>query len=244
MLASPMAKTPGPGFRKLHRNVGLVVVFFVVVIASTGIMLNHAGSLGLTSKAVPATIAGWYYEEDLSDVMGFSLPSGILYPMGRQVYLNELAVTDCLDGLRGAVELPELIVADCSGELLLISADGLLIERLSSVHGVPDHVESLGLQNNQLVLSLPGGDFQFDLNALSMTPANGAVTRTAMVVIPDTLTDGMLSGVVTWEKFILDVHSGRIVGIGTWLGDAIALLLIVMSLTGLLLARTGNRRGT
>ncbi len=223
-------------FRHLHRTVGQVVLAFVLIIAVTGVLLNHSVGMSLDQHAVPGWIAAWYYDDN--EMSGFRVTDQHLYQLGSEIRLDAIPVTSCVDTLNGAVALGSQIAALCGSELLLVSPQGELIERLGSIHGVPEGVQRLGSSDGDLILELDGMTQRFALDSLSLEIVAGDVIWQMSVPVPAALVEGMLAGTVTWEKFILDIHSGRIVGdVGPWLADLVALMLVFMALSGLILSR-------
>lgn len=230
-------------FRSLHRSVGLVALVFVLIVSVTGILLNHSVGLSLDKRQVPGWVAAWYYD-DTSGVSGFLVDDVHLYQIGSEVHLESSAVTSCVDGLSGAVALKDQVAALCGNEILLLTAGGQFIERLGPVHGVPTGIQRLGASDGDLVLEFEQTTRHFSLDSLTLQePPSVDVIWQNPVPIPASLTEALLADTVTWEKFILAVHSGRVVGgPGPWLADLVAMLLIFMALTGLILSRPPHRR--
>lgn len=230
--------------KKLHRYVGIVLVAFVLLIAVTGMLLNHADDVNLAGRPVPVFIADWYYDRDLSNLKGYEVTNAIVYLVGNEVYLDSVAVAVCSTTLEGAIAATNQIVALCGRELILMSPEGQLIERLGAAHGVPDGIRQLGRLEHDLVVATDNRVIRFDLTTLQTGPVDGDVEWQTTTTVPSALTRQLLAGAVSWEKFILDLHSGRLVGVsGVWLADIIALLLIAMSVSGLVLSRIPYKNG-
>jgi hypothetical protein len=229
-------------FRKAHRIAGIFLSLFLIIIAVSGVMVNHAALLGLDKTSVPAFIAGWYYRDALSSVSGYRVTEGYVYSIGTEVYLNRTLVTDCAQGLSGATTVSEGVIALCTGDLLVVSPGGRLVERLGSVHGVPDGVERLGHAGGGLVLGMSDTNRGFDPDTLETIPAPANVSWQQAVRVPAALTRASLADAVSWEQFVLDLHSGRLFGAsGAGFVDGLAALLVLMAVSGVLLWRAPRR---
>lgn len=238
-----MGKAQAIRIKKAHRSIGIVLVFFLLILAVTGIVLNHSDDIGLADAPVPAFIAGWYYDDELVAVDGFLAGDHYVYGVGADVYMDDQAVTACADDLAGAISLDNQLVALCGGDLLVVSMEGQLIERLGVAHGVPSMIDRLGRSEDKLVVNGDDGSAVFDLTSLQTGPVGGDIQWQQPAPLPPGLTRNLLADAVSWEKFIMDIHSGRIVGIGgVWLADLVAVLLVVMSVSGLVLGRFPYRK--
>jgi len=208
----------------------------------TGVLINHAEAFGLPDRPVPAFVAAWYYQGDLARVDGYRINGDFVYGVGDRVYLNDRAVTEC-NHLEGATSAGGRIVALCNDDLLVISTQGRLLERLGAIHGVPKGIRRLGKSNKRLVLEAHAGVVSFDLDTLAAIPVPGeSVAWQRSARVPATLTRPLLADTVSWEQFLLDLHSGRLLGLaGTWFSDIIAVLLIGMALSGVVLWRIPRR---
>ena len=64
--------------------------------------------------------------------------------------------------------------------------------------------------------------------------------------LPENILNGIenqwVSAEVNWERLMLDLHAGRTFGLGPWLMDAVALLIIVLSMTGFGIWLAGRKR--
>ena len=223
--------------RKSHRNLGIFLVIFLVLIAVTGILLNHTDFLKLDQRSVPAFIAARYYSDDANgqEISGYKSDGKYFYVLAGTLYVNSQPIVDCQQ-LQGVVGLAGQTISLCDSELLLLTPDQQLIEVIGAVMGVPDNLVRLGVVDGQLLLQDPVSLFSFDLDTLQLQPTNirlsGAPVRQA---IPDSV---LLAGSVSWQQFILDLHSGVFIGnSGKWLSDLVAVFVIVMAISGLVMWR-------
>jgi uncharacterized iron-regulated membrane protein len=108
-------------------------------------------------------------------------------------------------------------------------------------------IKRIGQRYNHQMLIVDSSAGLFTLNdaytALLPVDAPSQVTDTLWAkssIVPDTVTASLLKQHkgkgLPWERVVLDLHSGRIVGLaGVYFMDLIALLLIFLSVSGITL---------
>jgi hypothetical protein len=226
--------------RLVHRNGGLVLSLLLLLLVVSGVLLNHANFFSLQSHDVPGFIADRYYGDvEAEAVTGFHLADHWVYTRGGTIYVDQVAVDYCSTGMVGAVALGDIIIAACADELLLVTGSGQLVERLGNVHGVPAGIQALGEIQGQLLLATTEGQFAFDSTALLATPYPGEFATTHPEAVPG---DVLVAASISWEQFILDVHSGRYFGeVGVWLLDFVGVCLLLLALSGITLALIPKR---
>lgn len=228
-----------------HRRLGLVAALLVVVLAATGLLLNHSPALGLDRQPVRSPwLLARYGIEPLRDWPTYRAGPLWVSELDGRLYLNEgrLEAAGEAEALRGAVQTPQGLVAVATERsLLLLTPEGELVERLDEA-SLPGPVEQVGLDpKGALVLETPGGSYRADPEFLSwsrLREADGGAVRWAEPVSPPpALRRALLARWVpdlTVERVLLDLHSGRLLGRhGELVMDAAALLLLLLALTGL-----------
>ncbi len=220
-------------FRRGHRYLGIALAAFLLVMSITGIMLNHTDALRLDRHFVPTFIAAHYYPSQ--NVSGFEMSLQYYFVIGNQLYLEQEALAPC-GQLGGVATANDQVVVLCDGDLLLFTEENELIERLETAHGIPAGLERITSVDNQLILGGVSSVYSFDTDSFVTTPFTGReIDWPAAVQIPDDL---LLVESIHWQQFILDVHSGAFAGApGRWFADLVALLIIVMAVSGLVMWR-------
>ena len=217
--------------RLLHRNGGVVLSLFLALFAISGVLLNHTDDIGLDKASVPALIASRYY--DTQTVYGFAAGNEIFYRLADTLFMGRNAVDVCVEDLSGAVSVSEGYVALCGDSLVMLTEEGALIERLGTSHGVPPGATAMAASDGRLVMRLPDQIVVFDPIALTQTPIDQPVSFAAAVEVPISI---LMTESVSWEQFIRDLHSGQFLGNGgVWLADFVALLLVLLGLSGLVM---------
>ena len=233
-----------------HRRVGLVVALFALLLAVTGIVLNHTSQLGLDRSFVPWPWLTQLYGDDSSDLPAFKLgDQWLTRSSGGHVYLDAQEVAPCSGRLVGAVAADGLLYAGCVEELLLLTRDGALVESVSASTGLPAPLQAIGLIDEQLVLQSGGSWWLADLDVMDFSqraPAGGAVIRQ---LVPDRLPESIRARIpapsqwLSWERVLLDLHSGRLFGrYGVLWMDMMGVLLATLATSGVAMWWLHRRR--
>jgi len=234
-----------------HRYIGLAAALFVVVLALTGLVLNHTEELALDERHVKnGPLLDWYGVHAPAHITSYRVDDHILSAVGSQVYWNTQRVPQVEGPLLGALGFADLVVAAVEGQLLLLTPDGELIERLGGSAGVPAGMQAIGLAaNGKLAIRAAHGFYRTDRDFLEWheTETLDNVTWSSAIETPDALhaalVDAYRGSGLSLERVLLDLHSGRILGNwGVYLMDAAAVLLLLLAITGVWL--WGKRRAS
>ncbi len=119
-------------FRKWHRRIGIVSAFFMLVLASSGIVLLFASSLGLDrANWSGALIEKMYAQNPASAPVGIKLDNGGWVVMVENlVYLGAQDPIVLNPPLVRAVIKDELVHISNHDETIICLADGTLVERV------------------------------------------------------------------------------------------------------------------
>lgn len=220
---------------------GVVSALFVILLALSGIILQHSPALGLDNRFLgPGLLSGLYGIEAPDITLSYGADGHHVSLIGDAIYFNADRVPGNYAGLAGmaAADFGYLVATD--QELLLLTATGELIEVLDSAVGVPDGIAALGTDGaGQSYLRQAGRVLRVDVDALTWSPAAAAapIDWNARADLPPALSaqvgDDYARSLLSWERLLLDLHSGRILGgIGVVLVDLMALLFLLMAVTG------------
>lgn len=222
-----------------HRWIGATAALFVLFIATTGLLLNHAADWRLDRQPV--------HVDWLLDVYGIDIP---VPDRGFRVddhWLSTCADTTYWDdrpagatgALIGVARFQGLTLAIGHNAALLLDDEGTLLER-STMSGWPAPVTGLATGAGGFVASTPAGDFQTDADLLVWTPytTDGSEFRLPEESLPAALAEQVRADArarsITWERVLLDLHSGRVPGrVGVLITDLVAVALIGLALSGL-----------
>lgn len=224
---------------KWHRRLGLVAALGVVVLVVTGIALNHSPTLGLKDTQLRAPWLLSWYGIAPEEIEAYIADGNWYWRSGdNQLWRNDRALAQCENKLLGAVVMQQYDAVLCGNGLLLLAADGQLIETLTTATGLPSDVTAIGSAPEQLMLRTPEAVISFDPDTLAIAePAMAEVIWIEAAPLPAglaSLAEAEAGGHISLETVLLDLHSGRLFGaFGVWVVDIIALLLLVLAITGL-----------
>ena len=225
----------------IHRYGGITAALLVIVVCITGVLLNHTEEFGLAKTNVKSErLLRWY---------GIATPASKTYAaddfflslVGIRLYLNGQSVEGSYKTLNGFISTPDYLLASVDDKLLILQADGSLVETLEIIHGIPADIRNIGLINSRVTVETPAGFWQSDntlthwdhlddiANLANWSPTVALPDKFALAIQNDQLGEGL-----PLERIILDLHSGRILGkAGPWIGDLVAALFILLALTGI-----------
>jgi len=223
-----------------HRRIGIVAALLVVVLSLTGWMLNHTESLGLADRHVSAAwLLDWYGVGPETEPVSFRAGEHWITWVDGHLYLNAKGrVAEDVARPIGAAATGDLVIAAAPEELLLFMPDGALVERMSET-SLPGAVVAVGRDaEGRLAVRTPAGVHLADRGLLEWEAGGVSVEWSEPAETPEAVMAAVLEAYrgqgLPWERVILDLHSGRILGAwGPYLMDAAALALLVLAGTGL-----------
>ena len=217
---------------------------FVVLLAGTGIALNHTQELDLDDRYVRnRTVLEWYGIEPPASADVSHTDKGRVILLGTKLYVETRPLEGDFRRLNGAVALHGSLIVAVDDDLLLLTANGDFAERLSEGDGVPAAVKAIGVDSHRrLIARTSAGDYRSNALFLDWQPLNSDATtawdspqRVSGPAIAAMQID-YLGRVLPWERVILDLHSGRLFGTpGPWLMDAAGFLLLILAGSGVFL---------
>jgi hypothetical protein len=223
-----------------HRHLGLSSALFVILLSLTGLLLNHTEDLALDARYVQSGfLLDWYSVKAPDDMLAYTVGSGTITQVGKQIYWNTTPIPQASAPLSGAAAVHGMVIIGSEGQLLLFTSDGELIERLGSAAGVPAGIRALGLTAaGDLVVRAAQGIYQADSSILTWHASaddsiNWMLPGPPLPALRAALQQAYRGTGLTLERLLLDIHSGRIFGSrGVYFVDALALLFLVLAITG------------
>lgn len=238
----------GAALKRWHRRLGVLAALFVIVLAFTGFALNHASALQLDRLVIRSPqVLSWYGIDLPERIDGFALNGRWLSRVADGLFLDDRQVATCRSELVGAIAFDDQLAVACQRELLLFTAEGLLVDRIDPTYRLPVPVQALGLAQGRLVLRVRDRLLRVLPEAPEFIPLESdAVAWSRPEPLPGSLVETLAPFAagddLTLERLVLDLHSGRLLGIrGVWLMDAVAVAMVVLALTGLMAWRRGMR---
>ncbi|GAA5218682.1 hypothetical protein GCM10025776_30990 [Corallincola platygyrae] len=235
-----------------HRKLGLAAAIFIFVLSLTGIALNHTDGLRLSERTLTwGWLLNWYGIET-PQVDAFAVGPDWLLSRDQQLYLNTQRVTSFDGDVVGAVVWQQMLVVATSKQLLLVTEEGELAEKVNHELGWPRGVNAIGVTPSEALMVKHDDQWLQADEALltwsapvSLVPAN-SLTWSVAGEAPAALVAQLPSEQhIDLERVVLDLHSGRLFGIaGVWMMDLAAIAMMLLAASGIWMwakRRRGNR---
>ncbi|QYJ89317.1 PepSY-associated TM helix domain-containing protein [Shewanella halotolerans] len=242
-------------FRPWHRRLGIASALLVVMVAVSGVLINHSNDFKLDTAHVHQ---GW-----LLDHYGIKAPGQVaiyaneplLAASDNLLWLKDKPVLEAQGPLLGALAYGEHYVAIDAQHLYLLDQQGALLEQQSRATGLPQDLRALALlptgDGGQLWLNTTSGSYLGDSDLIEWQEAKPLVALDWQTPLADANSETISKELslkaramhLSWERVLLDLHSGRIVGLpGSLMMDLVALCLIFMAISGLYLWQQAKPR--
>jgi len=229
--------------REWHRKLGIIAAFFLIFLSVTGIALNHTDSLSLAHKPIRST---W-----MLDHYGIASPDDVrfygnnnLVVTNTMVWLNNEML---LDSTSEIISIVPVTINQISAfaivsleQLYFYSQQGELIDQLGEESGFPFGVVAVANVGEGIVFKADKGMLHYNIEQFSWQEIQFA--KEPSWSLPNKVNKQKIAEAkqnyraqyLTLERIILDAHSGRIAGlIGVLFMDAVGVLLILLSLSGI-----------
>jgi len=231
--------------REWHRKFGIIAAFFIIFLSISGVALNHTTTLSLAHQPISNT---W-----LLDHYGINPPNdvrfyqrGSLTVTNNYLWLDDKLLLESASHIIATTFIPsaqnssdQIILAVSYEQIYLFNQQGDLIDQLGEELGLPQNISAVSVNNTNIVVRTTTGYFQANTEFFDWQKVNFAVEPNWIKPIKaqaKTITKAKVayrSQFLTLERLILDAHSGRIFGLfGVLFMDAVAILLILLSLSG------------
>ena len=226
--------------RSWHRTMGALAALILIVLAISGIFLNHTIDFDLDERYLNWP---WLMEHyGVSNVKAdhvYLLEDNVISQIKEQVFIDAIPVAKSAQAIIGGIKLDEFTVIATKDALILLTSDREYIETMSSGAGVPSQIQRIGLHNGQPVLQTIKGQLRSD-HLMEQWSENSliGVSWSEPTAMPDSVINDLAKYFhgkgITIERFVLDIHNGHILGaMGMWILDFFGFLTILLSLSGL-----------
>lgn len=220
----------------------------VVFIAGTGLLLNHSAELELDQVLLDSDwILGLYGIEVETDPIAFTVGQTWLSRYGSRLYVNDQDTGLNIEQLIGAIELDDLLLVAVPDSLLLMTSSGELVEKIEVLPGISGTHQAIGKIGDIPVLETMDGLYAGDME---LSAWRRILDGEPVWAVPERLPERVLRQIelkhrgegINLERFVLDIHSGAVLGkLGKYLSDLFAILILLLSLSGLWVSRLRRR---
>jgi hypothetical protein len=221
----------------------------VIIICLTGLLLNHTDDLQLGRHKLQADWLLDWYGIEAPAAKAYGLGNAQAIQLGRRVFIDGSAIPGEFDELKGTVAHDAGLYIATSTTLTLLSPEYEFIETLGPMHGLPEGIERLGLTTeDRLAVDTSAALWLADPALLNWKRHAQLPAQWSQATTPDddqlAKAQALYRGTsLSLERFILDLHSGRIFGgAGKMLADAAAVAFILLAMTGIWMWLRTRRR--
>lgn len=233
----------GIGLRTLarwHRSLGLSAAVFVLMLAVSGVVINHTADLSLEKRYIDSPwVLNVYGITSAPLNESFRANDRWITRLDKQVYLDARSVAFIEEPLIGALQQDQTIVLATSNHLLLLDLQGNLLDKLRREHGMPTPLTRLGRIGGKIAVQAQDVIYSLDLNNLRWTKQRVQSVRwSEPEVLPTALHeqigDQARRRMLSWDRAVRDLHSGRVLGSwGVWIMDGIAFVFLLLTVSGI-----------
>ncbi len=225
---------------KWHRRIGLLAASFIIFLVVTGIVLQHSDELGLPAKHLANTWLLTHYGIKPNPITTYQLGNQTISHAGDYLYLSGKPITENVDNLFGAIRQSNQIIVATAKSLILFDHEGNLIDEITKLDGLIEH--PLGISKSEQGNPVIRGVTKYwesNSDLLNWHEYVGPHPKwvAASITLPSlkqVIESHDMSQQINLERFLLDAHSGRIFGkYGIYIIDAAAILLLILSITGI-----------
>ena len=211
----------------------------LVFLSFTGILLNHSPAAGLSKRILNSEwLLSWYGFETVA-LSGFKVgKQWINHPGDRELYIDGQPVAACAPPLLNAARTDSFLIALCKDELVILSFNGELVEKINMLSGLPEYTTNMKYFNNTLFIQSHNKILSLDPDTLKVKPSELIIESWPLPSsLPSTIIEKLkqnsqLPG-ISLETVILDLHSGRFFGgAGVLFVDFMGLLTVFLAMTG------------
>lgn len=224
-----------------HRRLGLAGLVLLFVLSITGIMLNHTEDFELDKTSIKSDLLlDWYNINPQGKPTTFKLGNIWISQWNQQLFLNGKTLYTHAEKLQGITILDDIIAIALQHHVLLTDTDGEIIELIP----VNTHSAIHKIATSQKKIALLDKDKNFYLSDAQLSHWNPESIKPKLnwsekAVINETQLNDLKMAYrgdgLNLEKFILDLHSGRIFNDtwGIYIMDATAILMILLGISGI-----------
>lgn len=225
---------------QLHRWTGLFAAALVIILAVTGIALEHTEDWSLDERFISASIVLKHYGITSNPIQHYAINKQSISQSGNHLYLNQQVLAHNSSILCGAAKISLGFALCIDSAILLVDEHGNKLDLINTELGLPDLPLGIGsTSSQQLVLLGAQGNWLADADMLTWQHYNA---EPSVEIAPSTPDESLkafiekhsISHEISWERLLLDLHSGRLLGSwGVYLMDIVSLAMIYLALSGI-----------
>ncbi len=225
-----------------HRYTGVTVSLFVIILSVTGLFLNFSDSLKLNQSHTSTEWILDHYNIGNFTVSSFQADKHLVSQASDFVYLNGQYALNLKESLVGAINFGEYILLATQVSLVIIDQDGQIVDEIGKYTGLPEDPLGISITDSGHPVIRGINTYWKGSDELSAwQPLQGPHPKwVAPVETPNNINaliqQHARSNEIHYERVLLDLHSGRLLGgWGQNIMSASAVLFIVLAVSGILI---------
>lgn len=226
---------------KLHRRIGTLCSIPIILIALTGIFLNHSGFFSLNKIFIKNSALLSFYKMQPKELpKGFKVSKNWVSSFEGGLYLDDTKLTEINSKLISATKLNKILVAANKNYLFLIDTkDKFIIEKMGSESLPKGEIIALAVKDKSLLLDTEKGKFKTNFKLSKFKEdKRPELEIPKKSLLPKELEEKVLQNFrgegVSLSKIMLDIHTGAMFGAsGRFVWDIFAACLLLLVGTGL-----------
>tara|TARA_B100001996_G_C18663391_1_gene593942 strand:+ start:711 stop:1319 length:609 start_codon:yes stop_codon:yes gene_type:complete len=188
---------------KIHRLLGITLVFFVVILSVTGTLLQHAEDFNIRQNYASSDTAKNFYNIKPCVVYSISIEKRWVSICNNNLFFDDVRIANNISDLNSVYKKGNLYFVQYDGHKITINDNAEIINM--------KHLEKTNLKEKKVLLKR------------NIIPDN----------LRKNVENESLSKTITYERIIVDIHTGRLFGnIGVTLVDLVTIGLLILSITG------------
>lgn len=225
--------------RKLHRWIGVLASLWLLVLASTGLLLQHSKDWGLEKKHITNSSLLKAYGIG-KKYKAFKHGDQLLQQVDKQLIQNQKITIKLSENITAAIYQSPNWVITTKSQILWINQVGQIAQSMDEIDGLPLPLLDLGLTGNQLIIKTNDGNFLLNtLEKINTMPVNWS-HETEDEKLKHNSIQQISHNYVSYQQAIFDLHAG--ITTPSLLNDIAAIALILLSLSGVFLFFRKNKR--
>ena len=188
---------------RIHRLLGITLVFFILILSITGTLLQHAEDFNIRNNYAPSSVAKNFYNIKPCKIYSYEYDNKWISMCNRDLYFNEKKVASGINSINSVY----------------------LNKGKYHIH----------YDNHEIILNSDSS-----IEAMGHTNPNENIDKNVVLKL-DSISENQkriienksLSKTITYERIVVDIHSGRLFGsFGVTLIDLVTIGIILLSITG------------
>lgn len=229
-----MRKISNRSLIKYHRWMGIFTAFFIIILALTGVLLQHTDTFGFSKTHLrQAWLLSWY-NSPTAEIHSIEINNHHVVQVDQNLLLDQNVIGKSNGKLWGsAIQNNDTILIGSGTSLFWLTLSGELIDILNVPVKNPMGLSSTNTQFtlkslNGWLAADEGVEHWFDIPTVDSALPEIVEPSIDELILPDTLPIG-----ISVERLLQDLHSGRFFGIiGVIIMDLASLALVLLAISG------------